>query len=332
MLEIPVAFLIFNRPNTTRRVFKEIARAKPKKLLIVADGPRTDAEVEKCLAARAVVEQINWDCEVLMNYSEVNLGCKRRVSSGLDWVFNQCEEAIILEDDCLPHHTFFHFCAELLERYKGDERIMVISGNNFTKRETATNYSYYFARYPSIWGWATWRRAWRYFDPEMAMWTVLRETDWLHDILNDRLPAQYWHQIFEELFTRVREGKHGTEWDYIWMLSCWAQNGLAISPTVNLVSNIGFGGEATTTREIVSSMADIPLAKMIFPLQHPPYVVRDKEADFLTFKSTNPWAITPPGAYFWLRKKLLPFTPNVFRKPLAKMRVKLKIGANGQVT
>src|SRR6267142_406558 len=132
-LKTPITFIIFNRPDTTARVFAEIARAKPPKLLIVADGPRVDrmGEAERCAQTRAVVERIDWNCEVLTNYSSVNLGCRNRVASGIDWVFEQVEESIILEDDCVPHPTFFRFCEELLERYRDDERVSQIGGANF---------------------------------------------------------------------------------------------------------------------------------------------------------------------------------------------------------
>src|SRR5665648_587346 len=161
-LKTPVAFIIFNRPETTRRVFAEIAKARPTKLLVIADGPRATHpdDAEKCAVVRAIIDGVDWDCEVLKNYSDVNLGCKRRVSSGLDWVFDTVEEAIILEDDCLPHPTFFRFCEEMLAKYRDDKRIAMISGDNFQFGKKRTEYSYYFSRYTHIWGWASWRRAW----------------------------------------------------------------------------------------------------------------------------------------------------------------------------
>jgi hypothetical protein len=133
LIKTPIAFLIFNRPDTTLMVFKEIEKTRPSKLLVVADGPRTykSGEVEQCIAIRAIIDQISWDCEVLTNYSEVKLGCRKRISSGLDWIFNTVEEAIILEDDCLPHPTFFRYCEELLEYYRDDQRVMHIIGDNF---------------------------------------------------------------------------------------------------------------------------------------------------------------------------------------------------------
>ncbi len=131
-LKTPVVFIIFKRPDTTERVFEVIRQTKPTKLLVVADGARTDrpGEADKCAAVRAIIECVDWDCKVLKNYSEINLGCGKRVSSGLDWVFDNVEEAIILEDDCLPHPTFFRFCEELLERYRYDTRVSSISAQN----------------------------------------------------------------------------------------------------------------------------------------------------------------------------------------------------------
>jgi hypothetical protein len=152
-LKTPVAFLVFNRPESTIKVFEEIRRARPPRLLVAADGTRADrpGEAEKCAAVRAIIDTVDWPCEVLKNYSDVNLGCKVRVSSGLDWVFEQVEEAIILEDDCLPHPTFFRFCEELLERYRYDERVGIISGDNFLFGVRRTQDSYYFSRYAHIW-------------------------------------------------------------------------------------------------------------------------------------------------------------------------------------
>jgi hypothetical protein len=180
-IKTPVAFIIFNRPQTTEAVFAEIARARPRQLLVIADGARTDHpdDSEKCSAARAVINRVNWDCDVSTNYAETNLGCKQRVSSGLDWVFGLVEKAIILEDDCLPEPTFFHFCQELLERYCDDWRVMHISGDNFQLGHRRSSDSYYFSRYSHVWGWATWQRAWKFYDVEMKLWPDFRDRNWL---------------------------------------------------------------------------------------------------------------------------------------------------------
>jgi hypothetical protein len=276
----PVAFLIFNRPDTTLKVFKEIEKAKPSKLLIVADGPRASkpGEAEKCAATRAIIEQISWDCEVITNYSEINLGCKKRISSGLDWIFNTVEEAIILEDDCLPHPTFFRYCQELLAYYRDDKRVMHISGDNFQFGNKRTKDSYYFSHYSHVWGWASWRRAWQNYDVEMKLWPTIKDDNWLTDILKDKESILYWENIFQSAY----EGKIDT-WDYQWLFACWLQSGLSILPNVNLVSNIGFGIEATHTIG-KSELANIPAEAMDFPLQRPLFTLRNTQADAVTSK------------------------------------------------
>lgn len=156
-----IVFLIFNRPEETARTFAAIKAARPSTLLVVADGPRLDraGEQELCARTRTVIDGVDWPCEVLRNFADANIGCGRRVSSGLDWAFSQVDEAVILEDDCLPDPSFFPYCDELLERYRTDERIMMVSGNNFQNGASRTWDSYYFSRLPHCWGWATWRRA-----------------------------------------------------------------------------------------------------------------------------------------------------------------------------
>jgi hypothetical protein len=278
-LKTPVAFLVFNRPETTARVFAEIARAKPPILLVVADGPHTDVpgETERCAAARAIVEDgVNWSCDVRTSYAESNLGCRRRISSGLDWVFDAIEEAIVLEDDCLPHPTFFRFCEELLERYRHDQRIMSIAGINLQFGRKRTDYSYYFSRYFHCWGWASWRRAWRRFDVNMALWSEIDDGKWLHDLLRDPSAARYWTGIFQA----AAAGQIDT-WDYPFLFAHWVQGALSIIPAVNLVSNIGFRADATHTQG-PSRLADVPHGTMDFPLRHPPSMIRDSQADAYT--------------------------------------------------
>ncbi|AVQ70665.1 MULTISPECIES: glycosyltransferase family 2 protein [Microcystis] len=281
-LTTPVALLIFNRPDTTARVFEAIRQAKPPKLLVVADGPRPDRpdDIEKCKAARAIIEGVDWDCEVLKNYSDLNLGCRKRVSSGLDWVFEMVEEAIILEDDCVPDPTFFRFCEELLEYYRHDQRITVISGNNFQLGKKLTDYSYYLSRYNHCWGWATWRRAWQYYDGEMKHWPQVRDGDWLTAILEETQAVKYWTKIFQTTYDNKNDS-----WAYRWTFSCWIQNGLTILPNVNLVSNIGFGEDATHTIGSKSRVANLPVKEMNFPLKHPPFLIRDEAADSYTQKN-----------------------------------------------
>ena len=273
--EVPIAFLVFNRPDTTARVFEEIRRIKPLKLLVVADGPRADrpGEAEKCAAVRSIVEQVDWPCEVLKNYAETNMGCKRRVSSGLDWVFELEEEAIILEDDCMPHPTFFSFCKDLLEKYREDERVAMISGDNFQFGHRRTLYSYYFSRYPHIWGWASWRRAWRLYDVKMSLWPEIMTDGWLQDIFPRKKIAHFW----KDNFSCTYDGKIDT-WDHQLTFAIAVNGGLCIVPDRNLVSNIGFGADATHTKQ-GSRFAEVPVETMKFPLCHPPFLIRDVTAD-----------------------------------------------------
>lgn len=275
----PIAFIIFNRPDTTARVFEVIRQVKPPQLFVIADGPRADnpSDLEKCAATRAIVDKIDWECEVIKNYSDVNLGCKNRVSSGLNWVFSIVEQAIILEDDCLPDPTFFNFCEELLEKYRNDTRIMAISGNNFQFGRRRTDESYYFSRYNHCWGWATWRRAWQHYDIEMKQWPMIRENDLLKNVLEARGALRYWQEHFNNVYDELINS-----WAFRWTFACWIQNGLTILPNVNLVSNIGFLPDATHTKQIKSKLANLPIKTMLFPLKHPTFIIRDTRADDFT--------------------------------------------------
>lgn len=280
-LTTPVAFLIFNRPDTTARVFEAIRQAKPPKLLVVADSPRPDKpdDIEKCKTARAIIDRVDWDCEVLKNYSDVNLGCRKRVSSGLDWVFSTVEKAIILEDDCLPHPSFFRFCQELLDHYQNDERIMSIIGCNFQFGRQRTEYSYYFSQINLIWGWATWRRAWHYYDSDMSLWSEVKQDNLLQYILRNPQKTKYWTKVFQKTYD-----EEINSWGYRWILSCFLQHGLAIVPNMNLVSNIGFGANATHTINARTPVNSVNVEEMDFLLRHPPYVIPHIDADNFTYR------------------------------------------------
>jgi hypothetical protein len=275
-MKTPVVFIIFNRPDQTKRVFEAIRAVQPSKLFVIADGPREEklGEAEKCAATRAVINGVDWQCELITNYSDINLGCKKRVSSGIGWVFEQVEAAIILEDDCLPDYTFFSYCEHLLEKYRDDARIMAISGDNFQFGRRRTEDSYYFSRYNYIWGWASWRRSWQHYDVDIKLWNTVCEGNWLKDILNDDSAVEIWRERLQS----VDDGKIDT-WDYQWVLACWLQNGLTIVPNVNLISNIGFGIDATHTTDRDNKLANLPIQAMYLPLQHPKFVVCDSESD-----------------------------------------------------
>lgn len=273
-----VAFLIFNRPDVTARVFEAIRQARPPQLLVVADGPRADrpGEVEKCAATRAIIDGVDWECDVRRCFAAENLGCGPRVATGLDWVFAQADRAIILEDDCLPDPTFFSFCEELLERYADDERVMNVLGSNFQAINAAEGGrdGYRFSQFHIPWGWATWRRAWRHYDLRVAQWPYAESEGWLDGLFRDRRDAQFWARTFASVHGKDRPHT----WDYQWAFACWRQSGLSIVPDAHLISNIGFGPEATHTTGYTVG-ADAPTRPMKFPLRHSSAVVRDAALD-----------------------------------------------------
>lgn len=277
-LKTPIVFIIFNRPKVTQKVFEEIAKAKPEKLLVIADGPRPNypSDIKKCRKTRAIIENVDWNCEVLKNYSETNLGCRKRVSSGLNWAFDQVEEAIILEDDCLPHPSFFKFCQELLDKYRNDERVAVIYGTNILYRWGSS--SYFFSRCPQGWGWATWKRFWKHYDVDIKDWANLRNTDWVEKVVGKDNPilCEYRRKVFDEVY----QGKADTA-DYQITFAALKTDSLFVIPKVNLVSNIGFSEGATHTRQRWHKFANLKQSEMKFPLLHPSKVCPDTRAEKL---------------------------------------------------
>lgn len=282
MTQAPIAYIVFNRPRITAQTFAVLRGQRPSQLFIIADGPRLGhpTDVERCAEVRAIVEQVDWPCEVQYNFAESNLGCKRRVSTGLDWVFGQVEHAIVLEDDCLPHPEFFTFCETLLERYAEDERISVITGNNFQDGQQRGDASYYFSKYNHVWGWATWRRAWQQYRGDLSFWPDWRTSaDWLAK-MPEPVERRYWKAIFDRVHADQIDS-----WGYPWTASVWRHGGLTATPNVNLVSNIGFGPDSTHTaseKSPLSAMATGALGELV----HPHLVVQDKAADRYVFDQT----------------------------------------------
>lgn len=278
---VPVAFIIFNRPELTERVFQEIRRLKPQMLLVVADGPRSgkQGEAERCAATRTVIDQVDWPCTVLKNYSDANLGCRGRVSSGLDWVFEQVEEAIVLEDDCLPSPDFFSFCERMLERYRHDQRVMHIGGTNFQAGRKRGDGDYYFSRLTHIWGWATWRRAWRYYDVDLKRFPAFRKMAQIANTVPDQKMQDYWMKHFE----LIHRNEFDT-WDFQWTFAVWHQNGLSVIPNENLISNLGFGSGATHTHDAYNIFAEMQVGSVDSYIA-PSCVLPEVAADYFTFET-----------------------------------------------
>jgi hypothetical protein len=279
-LSTPVAFFVFNRPDTTERAFAAIRAARPAKLLIVADGPRTNrpGEAERCAATRAIAEQVDWNCELVTHYAAENMGCRRRISSGLQWVFEQVPEAIILEDDCVPSASFFPYCAELLERYREDPRIFLISGNNFLGAKSRKRDSYYFTKYPYMWGWASWRRAMALYDVDVKGYPAFRASGDLARVCDIPGERRFWGSRFAQAHAGTAD-----TWDYQVVYTVWRHGMLCIAPEKNLVSNIGFVEGATHLALGDDETSDLPVEEMA-SLTHPQYVERDLWAESYVFK------------------------------------------------
>jgi hypothetical protein len=274
-MKTPVVLTVFNRPGLTARVMEVLQRVRPERLMVIADGPRKDSPTDDtlCRETRRIAEGVSWPCELTTYYADKNLGCRKRMSSGLDRAFETFEEAIILEDDCVPDESFFSFCEHMLERYRDNPRIGIVSGTNSQCFSHPTQDSYYFSRYPLIWGWAAWRRTWAHYDLNLAAWPQLRDSDWLESIVGPSHRVQYWRHLFDSVHSGF------DTWDYSLVVACWLHKQLAIHPCVNLVSNIGFGETATHTKDVDSPRANLPLATMEFPLLHPETIAANLAAD-----------------------------------------------------
>jgi hypothetical protein len=294
--ETPIAFFVFDRPSTTQRVFEALAEVRPARLLVVGDGPRPDrdGEAERVARTREILQRVDWPCDVRSNFSPHNLGCRRRVSSGLEWVFSLVEEAILLEDDCLPHPSFFPYARDLLARFRDDRRIMAIAGANFLPPGWPHGASYYFSKHFHCWGWATWRRAWRHYDVALRTWPEFRDSGALRSVTGSPEEESHWQRVFDA----VHRGEIDT-WDYQWQYATWSQHGLTVLPSVNLVSNIGFGAAATHTVDPLSRWANVPTSAL-GELRHPAFVVPDRQADEYTIRHN--FNIRPLSRYRRFRK------------------------------
>lgn len=275
-LETPVAMCVFNRPETTRRVFDRVAEAEPSELYVIADGPRPDvSEDERGVEeVQNIVTAVDWDCELQTNFAETNLGVRERLASGISWVFDQVDEAIILEDDCLPHPDFFRFCERMLEMYRGDERVMDVTGTNAQKRWKDDRQDYHFSFHGLIWGWATWANAWAEYDPEMSVWGDAEVRERVRDVLAD--DAQY--RYTERLYDRTFSGKLAT-WDYQWGFAKHRNSGLSVVPARNLVMNIGFESGTFHEKAGDDPRANLPTFEMDFPIERNQFVAPDREYD-----------------------------------------------------
>jgi hypothetical protein len=273
----PILLLAYRRPDTTARVMELLQRVRPERLYVACDGPPGDRPdvAAACQATRELIEaMVDWPCQLERLYREENRGCRRGVAEAIDWFFEQESEGIILEDDVLPDPSFFPYCATLLERYRHDGRVGMVSGTTIRNRPPRDGASYRYSRFCHVWGWATWRRAWRLYDSEMGCWPALRDQHWLVDVGGRRF-ARYWSHQFE----LVWRGTCDT-WDYIWMLSCWKEGLLCCTPERNLVDNLGFRDARATHTQLDHSPL-LPAGHIRLPLRRPSAMIADGQIDHL---------------------------------------------------
>lgn len=283
----PVTLIFFNRPETFRKVFDMVRKARPYKLYLVQDGARENNEEDesKIYACREIAKQVDWDCQVFKNYAEINLGCGARPQSGISWTLTHEDRTIVLEDDCVPDESFFRFCDELLERFKDDYRISYISGLNHFESWDFGNNSYGFTKQGAIWGWATWRRAWQIYDYSV------------NSIQDDYLKKQLIYigmnkRVNDWIKTNQRVLAHDklSYWDTQWGFVKHTQNQLVIVPKTNLIKNIGIGAESTHAQILDGKHVkyvdfnNMPTFSIEFPLIHPRYMICDKMYDDLLQK------------------------------------------------
>ncbi|QDA58884.1 glycosyltransferase family 2 protein [Hymenobacter jejuensis] len=282
---VAILFVVFNRTDVTTRVLDSIRAARPPRLYVAADGPRAGrpAEAEACATVRQqILDGVDWPCEVHTLFRDENLGCRQAVSGAIDWFFSHEEAGIILEDDCLPEPSFYTYCEEMLHHYRDDTRVMHINGTNYLRGwHRDPDYSYYFSNYSAIWGWATWRRAWQHYDVTTRL---LPELEGKH---------YFWRRFFNSLEARMllkplwaTHARTLDTWDYQWSFAVLVQSGLCITPAVNLISNIGFGGGATHTHNAAHPLAELPVRALAQPYRHPSFVLRDTISDYRQLRGT----------------------------------------------
>jgi hypothetical protein len=275
MYSTPIVLFIFNRPKNTFLIISILRNISPQKLFIIADGPRpnNESDVLLCEQTRKVIDGIDWPCEIIKKYANSNIGCRNSIPQGLDFVFQQVESCVILEDDCIPQLSFFQFCEELLHIYKDNKSIMTISGHRSEGPNEFDSDSYFFSIYPAIWGWATWKNRWEKYDLSMSQWPELRRSNWLNRILKTHESQSYWTRIFN----KMQEGLD--TWDYAWVFASWVHQGLTIRPKINMITNVGFNEEATHTNQKNHEFKFPPACELVFPLKHPTQINIDEKAD-----------------------------------------------------
>ena len=279
--DAPVLLMLFNRPETTREVFKKVREARPSRLFVAANGPRPDKpkDQELCAAVRDILKEVDWPCEIHTNFRDTNIGMQPHWRLALDWFFSCVDSGIILEDDCVPHPSFFSYCDDLLKKYSDDKRVMHINGSNFQFGRKRGDASYYFSKYPHVWGWATWKRAWRAYDNSMFSFPAFEKDKLIDTAVTSTREKKYWSKFFGGLYS----GTYDT-CDVKWLYAIWTHKGICITPNINMITNIGhgFGAGHTVIKEKTMDQTALDIGAVNYPVSYD--LAFDADADRYTFK------------------------------------------------
>lgn len=274
-----ILLTFWNRKDKLKTLIEAIRENKPKKIYLACDGPRLNISSDYLMveeSRKEVEELIDWECSINKLYSEKNLGCRDAMTKAINWLFDNEEQGIILEEDCVPHKDFLPYCEELLVKYKNNKTIWNISGTNLQKGNKRGDGSYYFSKYFNCWGWASWRDRWLNFDSNLKSWPEFKRIKFLDNIFFDQKEIKYWSKIFDDLFFRGEPNS----WAYRWFYTCLVNNALTVVPNKNLIQNIGFDKFSTNTNYTLDESI---IDEGIIPLNYPKNIIHDRKADRFAF-------------------------------------------------
>ena len=302
MFKVPIVYVCFNRPALTKKTFECIRNIKPSKLFLILDGPRANnkKDIVNRLKVKKIIQNINWNCKVYKNFSKKNLGLKKRFFTGLDWVFTNTNKAIILEDDCLPHKDFFYFCESMLKKYKNSKKIKLITGNNFQNpNKLETDEDYYFSKYSHIWGWASWRRTWLEVKRDDNFWKNKIFKKNFEMMKSSNTEKKYRKNMYKSVLD-----KKLNSWAIYNLFSIWNNNGLTVTPKINLIKNLGLSS-GTNTKNLDIKL-DISNSNLNRPLKHPKKIVVNFKKDLYVFNTiyNKTFFNKLKILYFWCAKFL----------------------------
>ena len=279
--EVPILLLGFNRPEECRQIISSLREVGAKYVYFSVDGPRIDSEadISKVEMVRNLKDLFDWGCDLHIRFLSENLGCKLAISSGITWFFENVEEGIILEDDCLPNQDFFYFCEKMLTKYRYSENIMHISGSSYLPSNIVHRTNHYFSALHDVWGWATWKRAWDLFEIDIEYPDTKSERLLLNKYFKSKKVARWFHRYLED-----SKSPTCSLWSTYWVFAIISKNALGVTPVVNLVRNIGFDGQATHGTNDSFQLYNQYLLKKLPELPDPVEVSAARDLDKIRFK------------------------------------------------